>query len=642
MSTPSQYLDIHQAATPDPVPGPKQDENPAELSEIRTIKKIYETYKAERKEYDADWSTYFDFYKGKQWPQRGINQPPSFNLVRTVIQTTVPILTDTYPGVNIGPKKPTDYDFSQTIDKVVRDAWTRNSLDLTMVEWSTDSMIYGTSILKVGWDQDKLGGLGDIDVEIKDINDIFVSKQAVDFNKNCTCVIERGIKSVGWLKRKFPDKADRIMADSSTKSDKDKDGQIDKFQIVSPTDQNYHINTGNNALYGSSGEEETAEYLECWIDSEEVEDYYDEYDQDGKGVGEVAGEKRKFPNGKLVTILLNQNILLFSGDNPYSDGFKPFVRLVDAQLPRRFYGEGEIEPLMEMQKYLNTIFANILKQVNLMSNPTWIKDSNCGITDEQISNIIGQILTKNPDTTIARIQGENIPESMLKLMQMLPSFVDTISGVHDITQGRKPTGITAAAAMETMQEAAQTRIRLKERNLQSALIQLGTLIVSRIMQFVREPRVIKIDDGGQWPTYFEFHIEDVTDPETGMDKYRMVKTEQNYDENQQVYTPSQTIASEPTEGLFDIQVQTGTSMPYNKNQKAILSLKLFEAGLIDDEACLKDMDYPNYEQVLQRMNVKRQQAAAAQAQEAQMQALQKQHQGQTIRSFAPPSTPNQG
>ena len=49
-------------------------------------------------------------------------------------------------------------------------------------------------------------------------------------------------------------------------------------------------------------------------------------------------------------------------------------------------------------------------------------------------------------------------ETMIKL-------ADTVSGVHDITQGRNPTGVTASRAIQQLQEASQQVIRAKEREI---------------------------------------------------------------------------------------------------------------------------------------------------------------------------------
>ena len=54
-------------------------------------------------------------------------------------------------------------------------------------------------------------------------------------------------------------------------------------------------------------------------------------------------------------------------------------------------------------------------------------------------------------------------EAMLKI-------TDTVSGVHDITQGRNPAGVTSGRAIGQLQEASQQIIRTKEREVGSDTI----------------------------------------------------------------------------------------------------------------------------------------------------------------------------
>ena len=53
--------------------------------------------------------------------------------------------------------------------------------------------------------------------------------------------------------------------------------------------------------------------------------------------------------------------------------------------------------------------------------------------------------------------------STLPMSQTLMQMTDTVSGVHDITQGRNPSGVTASRAIQQLQEASQQVIRAKER-----------------------------------------------------------------------------------------------------------------------------------------------------------------------------------
>ena len=78
----------------------------------------------------------------------------------------------------------------------------------------------------------------------------------------------------------------------------------------------------------------------------------------------------------------------------------------------------------------------------------------------------GQVFwTNGPHEMIQRLPAGNISSSNLPLAEYMMRLTDTISGVHDITQGRNPSGVTAAKAISALQEASQQIIRAKEREI---------------------------------------------------------------------------------------------------------------------------------------------------------------------------------
>lgn len=66
--------------------------------------------------------------------------------------------------------------------------------------------------------------------------------------------------------------------------------------------------------------------------------------------------------------------------------------------------------------------------------------------------------------------------------------------------------------------------------------------------------------------------------------------------------------------MFDLAVNTGTALPFAKDKKQTNALALFDRGIIDDEEVLSQLDYPNKEKVLLRVNQKKAEMAQMQAQ----------------------------
>jgi hypothetical protein len=594
-------LDI--MAQPDPQAAVTSTGDQEAQKDVQLVLRRLEEGKKAREKFDGNWDEYRAYYKGEQWKdQKNRKNRPVTNIVRPVVQTILPIMTDNQPGFNVTGKKPQDFQFAETIQKVDEDMWERRGWNHTLIEKLMDACIIGTGIAKVTWNNDLEDGLGDVDVQRVDPKEIYVPKNAVDFDKNCPWAIHKPLRRLSEIKRRFPEFADQLTPDSGAELETSKSETYSgRVELVSPVDRKSPIQPYSATAWDDAQEIEIAE---MWAESEEMEEFEEE---DGEG-GKMKGQRKKYPQGCVITVAVKQKLRLQKIPHPYKDGRKPFVRYVDTIVPGQFWGEGEIEPLMPVQKIINKTVSNILDYMNMCANPVWLVPKSAGINPDKITNAMGLILPYEGDQAPRRDIPPPLPSAFFEFYQAMTQFTDVVSGVHDVTNGRNPTGITAAQAIQTLQEAAQTRIRLKERNLNVSLDQLGTLITSRVLQFYREPRIAKVADAKGWPQYFEYFIEDVpaapgVDGQPGQPGgYVMNRRDITVDPaTGQTQSANDYQKSAPTEGLFDVKVTAGSSLPFVKAQRSDLAFKLLDAGAIDTQEVLETVDWPNVEEVEQRM-----------------------------------------
>lgn len=602
----AEYMDIHA-----PTQTPDQPQVDTENKDVRFVLTLYEEGKEAKKEFSEKWEEYRNFYKSRQYKYRLTSGKADavYNVCRSTIQSTIPILTDSKPGFNIGPKEPRDYLFADNLTKVCEDIWEKRGCDHTIVEALMDSQIVSAGICKVTWNQKLEQGLGDVDVQCVNPDDIFIPKYAVDFDKNCAWVIHRCTKRIGEVRKLFSLPPGLVHTDGNYKQDEYQKKMLgSEVNIVSPVDKKSNL----PAPYAPApGDEKMVDVIECWLDSESL-DEYEEYFEAGSET--PAGWKKKFPNGKLITILPEQKILLQAVENPYKHGKFPFVRFVDTIMPRQFWGEGEIEPLMPVQRMVNKCLATIMDWLNMYANAPWLIPTNCGVDIDKITNAIALIIPYTPGPNgekPERMFPQELPSYVFDVLQTLLRMAESISGIQEVTQGRRPTGITAAEAISTLQEAAQTRIRLKERNLSVSLTQMAELFVGLVLQFYTTPRVVKITGAAEWPEFFEFHVKDL---ENG--QYQYIQQPYTFDPATHQYAQGVPVPSEPSKGLFDIKVLAGTALPMQKAEKGNLAIKLAEMGIIDREEVLNTLEWKNKEEVNRRMDEKEAMAAQQQAQMA--------------------------
>lgn len=604
--------DIH---APKPIQSPTEAIAPTEdQQELKLVLTLMEQGKNAKAEVCKDWDKRWEFYTGKQWDQGrpAYKSAPVYNIIRSSIQAILPILTDARPGFNVLPAEPNDFEFADTLSKLTESWWDNYSLDHSIIEICMDMMIYDAAIAKITWDPVLLDGIGDVKLEVIDPRDILLPAQARDFEKDCPWVIHLTKKPIGQLKIQFPDKADQIKVDSEQKTnDENKENKENMdVTIVSPIDK--RAKTPNSPTSSSKDDRELVTVAELWIEDNETEQY------------EVENEikfKKKYPKGKVITALPYQKLILQTVENPYKHGMKPFIRFVDTILPRKFWGEGEVQDLMGIQRIINKTLAIILDYMNFMGNPVWKVGKGTGVDPKKLSNQIGLVLEIN-DGKLGEVQRDippPLPQYIVNFYEQMIRAAETISGATEITQGRRPTGITAAAAIDTVQEASQTRIRLKERNLQVSLSQAGRQIIALMMQYYIQPRVARITgkEEGSFPSFFEFYVEDL--PEEGKVKY----TKRSYDFNQEANRYIEGPTTEGvSKGVFDVKVLSGTALPFAKAQRSNIAFKLFDSQVIDAEDLLDTLEWPSKTEVLNRMQERQQAAAQAQAQAQQQQGVQ--------------------
>ena len=597
-----QPIDIHSKPLTDPINADSQNSNMSEdQQEVKLVLALLDQGKQAKTDVVKDWDKRWDFYCGTQWDQGrpAYKSSPVYNIIRSSIQAILPILTDAHPGFNVIPEEPADYSFADTLSKLTESWWDKSSLDHTLIEIIMDSFIYDAGIAKITWDPDLQDGIGDVKMDCVDPRDIYIPPQARDFDKDCPFVVHLTKKSVGELKIKFPDKASLIKPDADTKTQEENKSQNKTdVTLISPIDKKSSI---SNSMPSSGGDDRSlATVAECWIEDNTLEEYQEE--------NEIKFKKR-YPRGKVITILPFQRVLLQSVENPYKHGKKPFVRFVDTILPRKFWGQGEVQDLMGIQRIINKTLSIIIDYMNFMGNPVWKIGKGSGVDPNKVTNQIGLVLEIN-DGKLNDVQREippPLPQYIISFYDMMIRAGETVSGASEITQGRKPSGVTAGSAIETVQEAAQTRIRLKERNLQVSLSQCGRMVIALMMQYYTQPRVARLTGTDVWPEFFEFFVEDL--PEESKIKY--TKKGYKFDEAQNRYIEGETTQG-ISKGIFDVKILSGTALPFAKAQRSNIAFRLFDSKVIDPEELLKTLEWPDKEQVLKRLQDAQMQQQGAQ------------------------------
>lgn len=613
-----------------------------ELKAIRLVERIFEKNKKHRKKYDGKWMDYYKMVRGKQWKEERPSYRNSavFNIIWRAIQSQVPIETDSRPKFEFLPQEPSDYELSVILNELCESDWESKNWLMTLVEIIYDKNFYGTGFGGMSFDANYKDGLGDICFESYDPFYQFPDPNCYDINdKRCKNYVEAEPVDVDVIKAQYPDKAQFIKPDLQEFYGSDKTN-VTTDLLKTPVDNLAYTENYNDG-YGVEARKVLKKTL--WIfDDSVTEEKKETSDAEGKIITEYVS-KKKYPKGRKIVVA--NKVLLEDQEGEYDDGKIPKAKLVNYMLPREFWGVGEVENLNDLQINYNKVWSFVLDVLELMGNPIWIISQDSGIDTDNVYNRQGLILEPaEGNARVDRVEGVQLQPYVLQLVDRIKSDFDEIAGDRDVSRGVNPTGVTAASAIEALQETAQTRQRQKARFLDAFLQQLGQMYVSRVFQFRTVPQVYRLTNNQNVTKYFKFHVEDQPvmappqlDPMTGMmgaptpmmgpdgqpEMQKIVKYSEIGIDGVPIMGSEKTL---PVNGKFDVKVSTGSSLAFDKARKADQAYQLFDRGLVDGQYVMETLEIPNYQAIMTRM----QQKAMADMQAQQAMAM----------AGAPPADPN--
>lgn len=607
-------LDEHQPRDSD-VGGPTEyTPTPEERKLIKLVDTLFEKAKRARSLYDTDWLDNYHLFRGKQWKE----QRPSYrhseviNFIFRTIQSVVPMQVDARPRFEFLPEEPSDYELSIILNEVAEADWQKDNSQEQLLEVVYDGNLYGTGLSDLCQDPKANHKLGKVVYQSVDPFTCFPDPNARDVNRECGYFVVAEPKDVNKIKREYPEfkefiKADLVDLMKGSKTD------FTPMKFRSPIDRRV-ASEGNQSI--DNVDKDKALVLTCYMTPEFCEDDFEEIEKtlkDPAGTeSQVFEQRARWPKGRKVVTC---NGVLLDGESELYDDVKiPLQRYVNYLMPREFWGMSEVEQLKGPQRMFNKVFCFALDVLTLTGNPIWINPLTSGVDSDNLVNRPGVVVEPNDEKSAPyRVEGGQLQPYVLQIADRLAEYVDTVSGRPEVSQGIQPSGVTAASAITALQDAANTRVRLKSKLLDGYLQQVGQAWLSRTLQYRTAPEIHRLTNNEGASRYFRMHVEhyEKTDEqgqptgERGTRVHHQPLTAEGMD--------PEAGRSYEIRGKFDVRVSTGSSLPFNKAAKEERLFKLYETGVIDEEELLKGLEYPNWQAVVQRMAQRKAQEAAAQA-----------------------------
>lgn len=557
----------------------KQEENI-----VTKVKQMYQKSYDAKASLHSKWKKNYKAYNGELFD----NQTPSFrsnevsNYVFSTIETIKPIMLNDNPKTNVVPKDNNMYDKARVVQCILDNEWKRAKMFKKLHLINHMNLIYGTAILGIFWNSNDQNKLGNVEPIVISPFNFYPEPSATDLDKSEYCIYAT-YKKVSELCKMFPDKSEEIKAQATS-------------------------NVDENLMFGKEGSDfgdNNVLCLECYMKDYSVNTYIEEEINDEGIKCKYEVKERKYPNGRRVIIA--GDVLLEDGQNPYNDnGDFPFVVLRCYPQYGTFWGISEVEMLISPQEHANRIMNGIIENALLNGNPWTIIDNNSGVEKNSLSNRPGLVIRKNPGSEVKRDAPPPLPSYVQEIVNVLKNDMQEISGVFDVVKGERPGSVTAASAIQALNEQAQGRIRLKVQFMEDFISEVGGLWIKRVQQFWITQRTIRV--AGK-PIVSDLASKPIL-LENGTSMQFI------------------TVSRDEVDGDYDFDVFAGSTMQTNKSAIAQTVIQLAqtpaEDGLpmLDRQTVLENVidtvTNINIKEVLDRFNARTQQQAEGQAQSDQI------------------------
>jgi len=572
---------------------------------------------------------YIQAYRGVVWDVNELDDKESkifYNMIFAAVSSIAPLITDSKPITTVVPKVPYMEKAGQAYTKALKYAWDTQDIQMLLYKGVIWSMLCGFAVYKVYFEP-TLGDSGDLCIELVDPREFFVAPGYEEIWKAPYCgVVTR--KPISWVKQVFPDaeiKDDvEFLITESDKKDTDRE-----FKYA-----------GATAIQNESS---FVKVYEVWSKDDEV--IFDE-----KEDGEEKEEKLKYPHGKLEYFTSNQ----YLGCMPAPDkhGLPPYVELMDYYNPGMFTAIGEADQILDLNKEMNLQLQAISGWTRRVAKKNYTVDASANVDVEMIKETFEQggnfyAVDKQFNSTrpvVEPIEVGILNQDIYKLVTLIPTIVEDVTGINDVQKGiAGKRERQSASELAILAEAANTRTRQKIRNLEWTIKHIAYILIKLMQENYTDDRYSReIKDESVYYRKFssrrEFMDKAIRDDRV-MEKLKrqvpdydsltwhndfmsgvMDNVTKNFSDEELMSLSDYAEYCQAMEGTgpldpvyfnYDIEIQTNSTLPLDKQSLANLMLRLYQLKGTDRQSLLETLQIPNGKAIDDRMKEREQEAAKA-------------------------------
>lgn len=523
------------------------------------------------------------------------NQPIAFAAAQ--IDERVALLSSNPPHPEIVILQESQIPYVTALNSIITMELEDNDYETTVYGCHYDAEFFNCSVIKTTvnrFERGPYGQMGRICIEQIDPTTIFFDPLAKKLSwKHMNFVIQLHEFEYGEIKSMYPLTAKYIkqdMNDMLPQPNLDMRGATFGADVISSPIPKLARDMPSNRQKIQVAElwlKDSRERFEAYESADPDLDFNDrwEKDEDGYLIGDW---KPRYPDGRLIVAAGGR--ILKDGPNPYAHGQAPFIFIPSA--PRsKPASMGNAPKIMVVTRKLNDIMRHIhsyaqseiprpmYAEEGAIANPDQAQNAPKG-SDKMIYTVRGM--------KIGRPQAMDLPPFTFTYIQTLQSALDLISGSSAVMRGNISDGAQLSAeALASLQQYASSRLALSARFFNVGIKQLGYQLMWLIRQFYDQEIKVTYTQPDGTPGVINWESDRKTFETGDPDAIQKLRKEED----------------------FTVAIKAGTGQPGQSGNAASSLLEYFKEGLIDREATLDGMQFPNRQSVLAR--IKKQEESGA-------------------------------
>lgn len=514
---------------------------------IRTAAETLQKYMAGKQELDKRIIDNEDWWKLQHWKTFHENkrdrkeQSTSAWLFNSIANKHADAM-DNYPEPAILPRARDDEGTAKTLSSILPAVFENCDFEKTYSDNWWDKLKNGCAIYAVLWDQTAARGQGDISIKPVDMLSFYWEPGVQDIQKSRNLYV-LALADNDSLEAQYPQLQGKLSGSSVDKKQYHYDDTVDTTGKSIVVDWYYKVQTSAGPIV------HYVKYVDQTVlfSSEDTEGY----------------ENGIYDHGKYPFVL----------DTLYTEKGTPA-------------GFGYVDICKSPQEYIDRLGMAILLNAEEAAQRRYMVKDGCQVNEEELLDIHKRVIhvAGSPnDDNIRSFETPQLSSVYLAVLQDKVSELKETSANRDFNQGGTTSGVTAASAIQALQEVGNKTSRDIIKGSYRAYQDICVMVIDLMRQFYDISRTFRITGEQGTPEYVEFD--------------RSPLMSRNRDLAGQDFKTK--------EPIFDVIPRAQKQNPYSKLSQNEMALQFYNAGFFNPQLadqvlqCIDMMDFDGKEKVRQ-------------------------------------------